>query len=206
MAKHTTKEDMEAKPAPEGGAVEVLLGGFGGQGIILSGLIMGKAAALFLGKSAAFTQSYGPEARGGACSANVIISDGEIDFPYVDRPHHMMVMSQGAYEKYSPMLRPGGKLMVETDLVKLTAPRDDIEVYGIPATRLSEELGRKIVANIVMLGFVTAVSEVVTYEAMKSAILDTVPKGTEELNVKAYNTGYEYGRKQQEEHAAQRKG
>ena len=200
------KETHKAGAGAAAGTVEVLLGGFGGQGIILSGLIMGKAAALFLGKSAAFTQSYGPEARGGACSANVIIAEGEIDYPYVDRPHHMMVMSQGAYEKYAPMLRPGGKLMVETDLVKLTAPHDDIEVYGIPATRLSEELGRKIVANIVMLGFVTAVSQVVTYEAMKSAILDTVPKGTEELNMKAYNTGYEYGRKQLEERAALRKG
>ncbi len=186
--------------------MEIKVSGFGGQGIIRIGMILGKAAALNNNQSATLTQSFGPEARGGACSANVIISDGEIDFPYVDRPHHMMVMSQGAYEKYSPMLRPGGKLMIETDLVKLTAPRDDIEVYGIPATRLSEELGRKIVANIVMLGFVTAVSEVVTYEAMKSAILDSVPKGTEELNTKAYNTGYEYGRKQLEEHAAQRKG
>ncbi len=187
-------------------ATEVLLGGFGGQGIILSGLIMGKAAALFSDRYAAFTQSYGPEARGGACSANVIIANEEIDYPYVDSPHFMMVMSQGAYEKYFYMLRPGGILMVEEDLVELTHTREDVAIFSIPATRLSEQIGRKIVANIVMLGFVTAVSQVVSYEAMKQAILDTVPKGTEELNMKAYNTGYEFGRIQLEERMAKAKG
>ena len=107
----------------------------------------------------------------------------------------MMIMSQGAYEKYIDRLRPGGKLLVDDDLVNINHPRSDIEVYIIPATRLAEELGRKIVANIVMLGFVTAVTKVVDYEAMKAAILDTVPPGTEELNLKAYNTGYDYGKK-----------
>jgi 2-oxoglutarate ferredoxin oxidoreductase subunit gamma len=201
-----TAKDTEAG-APTGvhagaEATEVLLGGFGGQGIILSGLIMGKAAALFTDKRAAFTQSYGPEARGGSCSANVIISDEDIDYPYVESPHFMMVMSQGAYEKYFPMLRPGGILMIEEDLVELTHPREDVAVFSIPATRLSEQLGRKIVANIVMLGFVTAVSQVVSYEAMKQAILDTVPKGTEELNMKAYNMGYDFGKLQLEERRA----
>jgi len=210
MAEHKAKAehrtDRGKAPAASGKeATEVLLGGFGGQGIILSGLILGKAAALFTDKRAAFTQSYGPEARGGACSANVIISDEEIDYPYVDRPHFMMTMSQGAYEKYVPLLRPGGILMIEEDLVRLTRARDDIEVYCIPATRLSETLGKKIVANIVMLGFVASVSRVVSYEAMKQAILDSVPKGTEELNMKAYNTGYEYGVKQLEEHAARKR-
>ncbi len=210
MAEHKGKPQhhAEGKGAPTAGgkeATEVLLGGFGGQGIILGGLILGKAAALFTDKRAAFTQSYGPEARGGACSANVIISDEDIDYPYVEHPHFMMTMSQGAYEKYVPMLRPGGILMIEEALVTLTRPRDDIEVYSIPATRLSETLGKKIVANIVMLGFVAAVSRVVTYEAMKQAILDSVPKGTEELNMKAYNTGYEYGVKQLEEHAARKR-
>ena len=184
-----------AKARNKGKEAEVLLGGFGGQGIILSGLILGKAAALFTDKKAAFTQSYGPEARGGACSANIIISDTEIDYPYVQEPHHMMIMSQGAYEKFVGRLRTGGKLLIDEDLVNINHPRRDIEVFSIPATRLAEEIGRKIVANIVMLGFVTAVTGVVDYEAMKAAILDTVPPGTEELNMKAYNTGYDYGEK-----------
>ena len=174
-------------------AVEVLLGGFGGQGIILSGLILGKAASLFSKKKATFTQSYGPEARGGACSANVVISDDDIDYPYVTNPHHIVVMSQGAYEKYSTDLRPGGKLLYDEDLVEPRHRREDIHRFSIPATRLAEQLGRKIVANIVMLGYLTAVTEVVDYDAMKSAILDTVPPGTEELNLKAYNTGYDQG-------------
>ena len=185
--------------------IEVKLGGFGGQGIILSGLILGKAASLFSGKRATFTQSYGPEARGGACSANVVISDTEIDYPYVSSPHHMMVMSQGAYEKYVDKLRTGGKLLYDEDLVELKFRRDDISRFGIPATRLAEQLGRKIVANIVMLGFVAAVTEVVDYDAMKSAILDTVPPGTEELNLKAYNTGFDEGRKALEHHLKQAK-
>jgi 2-oxoglutarate ferredoxin oxidoreductase subunit gamma len=202
------KKSRKAKPetqAINGEDVEVLLGGFGGQGIILSGLILGKAASLFSGKKATFTQSYGPEARGGACSANVMISRSEIDYPYVTRPHHMMVMSQGAYEKYVDRLREGGKLLYDEDLVELKFRRDDIARFGIPATRLAEELGRKIVANIVMLGFVAAVTEVVDYDAMKSAILDTVPPGTEELNLKAYNTGFDHGTKALEHHLKQAK-
>lgn len=186
--------------------IGVLLGGFGGQGIILSGLILGKAATLFSGKKATFTQSYGPEARGGACSANVMISGSEIDYPYVTAPHHMMVMSQGAYEKYVDRLRSGGKLLYDENLVELKFRRDDIHRFGIPATRLAEQLGRKIVANIVMLGFVASVTEVVDYDAMKSAILDTVPPGTEELNLKAYNTGYDEGVKALEHHLKQAKG
>jgi len=201
---------MAAKKARKGKVevedVEVLLGGFGGQGIILSGLILGKAATLFSGKKATFTQSYGPEARGGACSANVMISDEDIDYPYITKPHHMLIMSQGAYEKFVDQLRPDGKLMYDEDLVELRFKRTDIHRFGIPATRLAEELGRKIVANIVMLGFLTAVTEVVDYDAMKSAILDTVPPGTEELNLKAYNTGYDEGAKALDHHRKQVKG
>ena len=200
------KGSRKARPdtqAVDGEDVEVLLGGFGGQGIILSGLILGKAASLFSDKRATFTQSYGPEARGGACSANVMISDGEIDYPYVTRPHHMMVMSQGAYEKYVDRLRGGGNLLYDEDLVELKFRRDDIDRFGVPATRLAEGLGRKIVANIVMLGFVAAVTQVVDYDAMKSAILDTVPPGTEELNLKAYNTGFDEGTKALDRHRKQ---
>ena len=200
------RRSQAAAAVDNDGDIEVLMGGFGGQGIILSGLILGKAASLFSDKRATFTQSYGPEARGGACAANVIISGTEIDYPYVSKPHHMVIMSQGAYERYVADLRSGGKLLYDEDLVELRRTRDDISRFGIPATRLAEQLGRKIVANIVMLGFVTAVTEVVDYDAMKSAILDTVPPGTEELNLKAYNTGYDEGVKALEHHLKQAKG
>ena len=206
MAKAKGGKGGKAAKVETDGDIEVLLGGFGGQGIILSGLILGKAASLFSDKHATFTQSYGPEARGGACAANVVISKSEIDYPYVTRPHHVMVMSQGAYEKYVDDLLPDGKLMIDEDLVELKHPRDDIHVFAIPATRLAEQLGRKIVANIVMLGFVAAVTEVVDYDSMKSAILDTVPPGTEELNLKAYNSGYDEGVKALEHWKKQAKG
>jgi 2-oxoglutarate ferredoxin oxidoreductase subunit gamma len=205
MARSKGRKGAVAK-VDENGDIEVLLGGFGGQGIILSGLILGKAATLFSDKKATFTQSYGPEARGGACSANVVISETDIDYPYVTTPHHMVVMSQGAYNKFVTDLRSDGKLLYDEDLVELKFLRDDIHRFGIPATRLAEQLGRKIVANIVMLGFLTAVTEVVDYDAMKSAILDTVPPGTEELNLKAYNTGYDEGAKSLEHWKKQAKG
>ena len=203
MAPRRSKKAKAATMVSNDEDIGVKLGGFGGQGIILSGLILGKAASLFSDKKATFTQSYGPEARGGSCSANVMISESDIDYPYVTRPHHMVIMSQGAYEKYVDKLRSGGKLLYDEDLVEVKFRRDDIHRFGIPATRLAEQLGRKIVANIVMLGFVAAVTEVVDYEAMKSAILDSVPPGTEELNLKAYNTGYDEGVKSLEFHQKQ---
>ena len=206
MAPRKSKRAKAATTVSNDEDIGVKLGGFGGQGIILSGLILGKAATLFSDKKATFTQSYGPEARGGSCSANVMISESDIDYPYVTRPHHMIIMSQGAYEKYVDKLRSGGKLLYDEDLVELKFRRDDIHRFGIPATRLAEQLGRKIVANIVMLGFVAAVTEVVDYEAMKSAILDSVPPGTEELNLRAYNTGYDEGVKSLEHHLKQAKG
>ncbi len=206
MAPRKSKRAKAANMVSNDEDIGVKLGGFGGQGIILSGLILGKAATLFSDKKATFTQSYGPEARGGSCSANVMISESDIDYPYVTRPHHMIIMSQGAYEKYVDKLRSGGKLLYDEDLVELKFRRDDIHRFGIPATRLAEQLGRKIVANIVMLGFVAAVTEVVDYEAMKSAILDSVPPGTEELNLRAYNTGYDEGVKSLEHHLKQAKG
>lgn len=176
---------------------DIKLGGFGGQGIVLSGYILGKAASIYDSKEAVLTQSYGPEARGGACSADVVISDGEVDYPYLRNINVLVVMSQEAYTTYTKHLKEGRKLLIDEDLVELDEKRVakmKWQVYKIPATRFAEELGKKIVANIVMLGFFTAVSDVVSYEAMKNAILSSVPKGTEKLNEGAFNKGYEYGK------------
>lgn len=176
---------------------DIKLGGFGGQGIILSGYILGKAATLFAGKEAVLTQSYGPEARGGACSADVVISDGEVDYPYLRNINVLVVMSQEAYGTYTKHLKEGRMLLIDEDLVELDKKQvADMKwkVFSIPATRFAEELGKKIVANIVMLGFFTAVTDVVSYDAMKNAILSSVPKGTEKLNESAFNKGYEHGK------------
>jgi 2-oxoglutarate ferredoxin oxidoreductase subunit gamma len=171
---------------------EIRLTGFGGQGIILSGYIVGKAAAIYDKKQATFTQSYGPESRGGACSAQVIISDEPISYPHLIDPAILVVMSQEAYNKYAPTLKEGALLVVDEDLVKTDELPAEVRVLSVPATRLAEELGRKIVANIVMLGFFTAVTDLVSVEAMREAVLSSVPKGTEDLNLKAFLKGYEY--------------
>ncbi len=185
------------KPLAVGGAgrVEVRLGGFGGQGIILSGKIVGKAAALYDGREVTLTQSYGPESRGGACSTALIISDEAIPYPHVTRPAVMALMSQEAYTTYHSQLTEGGLLLIDADLVE-PDPSADQHVVPIPATRIAEqELGRRIVANIVMLGALTALSDVVSEEAMRKSILESVPKGTEELNMKAFQRGYEYAKR-----------
>jgi 2-oxoglutarate ferredoxin oxidoreductase subunit gamma len=175
---------------------EIRLTGFGGQGIILSGYIIGKAAAIHDKKQATFTQSYGPESRGGACSAQVIIADEPVSYPHLIAPSILVVMSQEAYNKYAPTLSAGALLIVDEDLVETGDIASDVKLLSVPATRLAEELGRKIVANIVMLGFFAAVTDVVSVEAMREAILSSVPKGTEGLNLKAFQKGYEYGQRE----------
>jgi 2-oxoglutarate ferredoxin oxidoreductase subunit gamma len=173
-------------------SVELKIGGFGGQGVILAGLIIGKAATLFDGKCSTMTQSFGPEARGSSCSSQVIISGDPILYPYVVRPNILVVMSQEAYTKFSPELDPSGKLLYESELVELPGTVPFKERAGVPCTRIAEELGRKMVANIVMLGFFTAQTDVVSREAMHKAIEDSVPRGTEKLNLDAFERGYAY--------------
>ncbi len=169
---------------------EIIIGGFGGQGIILAGYIVGKAAAIYDKKNVTFTQDYGPEARGGACRAQVVISDSQVSYPYVERPSVLAVMSQEAYTKYTPALRPDGCLLIDEELVK--PDKTNRELFAIPATRIAQELGRAAVANSVMLGFLTAASKITTVDAMRKSVLESVPKGTEELNIKAFDRGYSY--------------
>jgi 2-oxoglutarate ferredoxin oxidoreductase subunit gamma len=181
---------------------EIRLSGFGGQGIITAGHILGKAAALFDGRHVTLIKSYGPESRGGACSAQVIISDEEINYPRVTKPELLVAMSQEAYSKYVDELAERGLLLIDEDLVELNHPRSSIRVRAIPATRIAEsELGRKIVANIVMLGFLAANTDVVSAEGIREAVLSSIPKGTEELNTRALERGYTYETRQSPETA-----
>jgi 2-oxoglutarate ferredoxin oxidoreductase subunit gamma len=171
----------------------ILVTGFGGQGIVMAGDILGKAAALYDHKHATMTQNYGPEARGGACSSQVIISPEEILFPCVENPEILVCMSQEAYSKNIKTIRPGGTLIWDTDLVH-TRKIDSIgKTYSIPATRFAEKLGNKMMANIVMLGFLSAVEQIVHTDALKQAVLDSVPQSTKDNNLNAFNTGREYG-------------
>ena len=175
--------------------LEVKISGFGGQGVILTGHILGKAASLYDDKFATMTQAFGPEARGSACSSQVVIDSERVLYPYVKKPSILVAMSQDAFTKFEPELDENGTLVLEKDLVSLDKPRGNIKAFACPATRLAEKLGRKIVLNIVMLGFFGAVCEIVSPEALRKAVEASVPKGTESLNLKAFDTGFEYGRK-----------
>lgn len=172
--------------------LEIRLSGFGGQGIILAGYILGKAAAIYDHRYATLVEAYGPEARGGACSVQVIISGQQIHYPYLTHSDILVTMSQEAYSRFVGELKPGGTLLTDADLVKLDHPRTDIQVRAIPASRIAEQIGHKIVANIVMLGFLTAVTQAVTVEAMKEAVVDSVPQSAIELNVKAFERGVQF--------------
>lgn len=172
---------------------EIKVGGFGGQGVILSGYIIGRAASIYDNKHATMIQAFGPEARGSSCSAQVIVSAEPIAYPYIVSPEIMIVMSQEAYTKFTPELASGGVLITEEELVQPHNLRKDIKHFSIPATRIAEELGKKLVVNIVMMGFLTAVTHLVSKKAMEQAVLASVPKGTEELNTKAFEKGHEYG-------------
>ena len=173
--------------------MEIKIGGFGGQGVVMAGTILGKAASLHEKKEATLTRNFGPEARGGACSVQLIVQEAEITYPYVSRPDTLVVMSQEAYAKYAPELGEGGLLIIEEDLVKVPPEARPRRFYGVPATRLAEEMGRKIVLNIVMLGFITSLIDVVSADSMREAIKASVPKGTEALNLKAFDKGHQYG-------------
>jgi len=175
--------------------IEIRLSGFGGQGIILAGFIVGQAASIYDGKNATFTQAYGPEARGGACSAQVVITDESGAYPYVSNPSVVVAMSQEAYDKYAAQVDDGVQVIIDEDLVKPGKSKERM-VLIVPATRIAQELGRSAVANIVMLGFLAALTDITSIEAMKKSVLNSVPKGTEELNTKAFERGYDYGKKQ----------
>jgi 2-oxoglutarate ferredoxin oxidoreductase subunit gamma len=172
---------------------EIRIAGFGGQGVILAAIVVGKAASIFEGDYATMTQSFGPEARGGACSAQVILSDSPILYPYVTQPDILVVMSQEAYSKFAPELKEGGTLVIEQDLVRVSHLPPGTKVLSCPATRLAEELGKKMVLNIVMVGFFAAVTSLVKPECMRQAVADSVPPAFKELNLKAFDKGFEYG-------------
>lgn len=173
---------------------EIRIAGFGGQGVILSAHILGRAAAIHEGGYATMTQNYGPEARGGAASAALVVSDETILFPYVTNPDILVVMSQEAFTRYAPELKKGGTLIVEEDLVRLENVPQHIKVYSIPATRFAEELGKKMVLNVVMVGFFCSITGAVSYEACRKAVIDSVPEKFRKLNLDAFENGYGYGK------------
>ena len=168
--------------------MQIRFGGYGGQGIVLAGTLLGKAASLFDGKEAVFTQAYGPEARGGASRADVIIADEPIDYPYVTHPDVLVVLFQEAYTLFGKQLKPGGVLIVEEDLVRLddTAPPASL----LPASRMAEELGNRIVTNVIVLGFLVGRTGVVSRDAAEQALRATVKPKALDLNLRAFEAGF----------------
>ena len=172
---------------------EIRIAGFGGQGVILSAIVIGKAGCIYQDGYSTMTQNFGPEARGGACSAQVILSDAPMLYPYVTQPDILVVMSQEAYTLFSPQIKPNGILIIEQDLVRIDELPAGMRVYSIPATRIAEELGKKMVLNIVMVGFFAAVSQLLERDALRNAVAASVPEAYRELNLKAFDRGYDYG-------------
>jgi len=171
---------------------EIRLAGSGGQGLILAGIILAEAAGIYDGKFVCQTQSYGPEARGGASKAEVVISDAEIDYPQAIQPDVLLALNQKSLDTYLADLKPEGLLIVDADL----APEVPLERFvALPFTHLARELGKEMAANIVALGALAALTGAVTLESLEKAVLARVPRGTEELNKKALELGVNVAKK-----------
>lgn len=168
---------------------EIRLAGFGGQGMALAGFILGKAFALYEGLEAVMTQAYGPEARGGASSASVVVSDAQIDYPFVQHPDVLIAMSQEAYTTFYPTAKPDALILIDADLV---TPEPHSAPLIIPVTRLAEGLGRRIVANVVMLGFFTAQTGLIGRAALEQSLESTLKPKLLPLNLRAFEIGFEY--------------
>lgn len=169
---------------------EIRLSGSGGQGLILAGIILAEAAILD-GKNAVQSQSYGPEARGGASRAEVIISDSSIDYPKVTKPDILLVLTQEALTKYKDSLKPDGVIIMDSSIKKPELP---VKIISLPIIETAQtKAGRVIVANIVAVGAFAAATKIVSRASVEKAVMDRVPKGTEDLNKKALYAGFELG-------------
>lgn len=168
---------------------EIRLSGSGGQGLILIGKILAEAAAIYDGLNATQSQSYGPEARGGASRSEVIISDGDIDYPKAENIDILLALTQEACDKYIEDLKKSGILIIDSQMVR-KIPKGDFKIVSLPIVQFAvERLGKYITANIISLGIITKLSGIVSEEAVRNAIKSRVPKGTEGINLKAFEEG-----------------
>ncbi|OGU18226.1 MAG: 2-oxoglutarate ferredoxin oxidoreductase subunit gamma [Geobacteraceae bacterium GWC2_53_11] len=171
---------------------ELRFSGSGGQGLITAGIIMAKAASIYEGKQAVQSQSYGPEARGGSSKSEVIISDGPIDYPKATTVDALLAMTQEACDKYTHDLKEGGILLVDSDLVTKLPTKGNFKIVSFPIINTAKnDVGREIVANIVALGAMVALTGQVSRDNAEKAVLSSVPEAFIELNKKAFSIGYE---------------
>ncbi len=173
---------------------EIRIAGFGGQGVVTVGKIVGIAAALYDRKNAVQTQSYGPESRGGACKSEVVLSDGEIHYPKVRTADVLVALSQPALDVYLKDLKPGGLLIIDPLTVIKEVPRTDIKVVKVPTAEIGREAGNKKFQNMVALGALASLTGVISQEALEKAIGDCVPPKTLAQNLEAFKKGIKYVR------------
>ncbi|MBU1023284.1 2-oxoacid:acceptor oxidoreductase family protein, partial [bacterium] len=160
-------------------------------------------ASIYGGKFATMTQSFGPEARGSSCSAQLVIDEDQVEYPYLQGNEILVSMSQDAYNRFEPFVNPDGLVLIDEDLVKPGPPRDNIRMYSVPAMKFSEEIGNIIVLNIIMFGFFVAMTDgLLDYDSAVKAIETSVPPRTIELNMIAFNKGYDHGKALLEENAS----
>jgi 2-oxoglutarate ferredoxin oxidoreductase subunit gamma len=174
---------------------EIRIAGFGGQGVILAGIVLGHAVAVHEGKKAVQTQSYGAETRGGAAKAEVVVSEEKIDYPKVISADITITMSQESFERYGATTRPGSALFVDADLVTSGSGSSSSggTVYRVPATKIAADQFKKtLAANMVMLGAVAAVTKIVRLESLKMSIREVAPKASADLNTRALERGFEW--------------
>lgn len=180
------------------GRYEICLSGHGGQGMVLGGKILAEALALYSEKNVVQTQSYGPEARGGASRSEIVISDEPIDYPKVTHPDLLLALNQEALNRYRPNLKEGGILVIDPFGVK-NIPAGKFKLYRVSVTQLAKsELGKTIFGNIIALGAIAAISKLIPKEQLEKAVLSYVPEATRELNQKALEIGYKAGEKARE--------
>jgi 2-oxoglutarate ferredoxin oxidoreductase subunit gamma len=172
---------------------EIRISGFGGQGVVLAGYLLGKALSLYLDLEAVMTQSYGPEARGGASSSNIVVADRSIAYPFVQKADIFVALSQEGYARYRDETVPDATVLIDSGLV---TPRAGDDVLAVNATELAEGLGRRIVANVVMLGFLCGTTDIVTHEALEKAIRTTVKEAVIPLNLKALEVGLQQAQRE----------
>jgi len=171
---------------------EIRLAGSGGQGLVLGGLIMSEAAAIFDGIYATQTQSYGPESRGGASKSEVVLSKEEVDYPKATNPDVVLLFTEAAAEKYLPMCKEDAIVIADADLVKTEIPDKYKKKVIVPLTKIAKEgVGREFVANIIAIGLIRELTGIITEASLEKALMERVPKGTEEMNRKALALGKE---------------
>lgn len=175
----------------------LVLSGSGGQGVITAAIIIAEAAALYSGKNATQTQSYGAAARGGATRSDIIISEHNINYPGVIQPNILVTLTQNAYNSFAPIVRPGGLLLCDSKFVDIER-KADAKTISLPMYEMvMEEIGKPIVYNICMLGALVGITELVEADAVMKVLQQRIPKGFLEMNEKAYEMGVTLGKEHQ---------